>query len=275
MKLLLTLIACFATTIGCASWHGEADTASLERALPPPKREPGSAVLEIAFVSIGKHAEVEQLWRGIDQTLLSMELRHDWERNGMRIGRVQKTLDFESQLSRIRRRPEETASAMEATDVHSDLSHQSRRITCRVGKRYELPVRQPSPNQQTVLVRLGNETSGRTLARSQPLFALRATSADVHSIALSLRPEIQHGDMRQTWVGSDAALRLDNRRESWNLDELATEVRLEKGAILVVGGVDPPLGLGQLMFTGLTAEGDDDRVLMIIRVAELPELATP
>lgn len=274
MKLLLTLTVCCATTIGCASWHGEADTVSLERALPPPKREKNAAVLEIAFVSIGKHAEVEQLWQGTDQTLLPMELRHDWERNGMRIGKVQKTLDFEAQLSRVRRPPEVTASAMEATDVHSDLSHQSRRITCRVGKRYELPVRQPSPAQQTVLVRLGDETRGRTLARSQPLFALRATAADVHSIALSLRPEVQHGDMRQTWVGSDAALRLDNRRESWNLDELAAEVRLEKGAILVVGGVDPPLGLGQLMFTGVTAEGDDDRVLMIIRVAELPELSS-
>jgi hypothetical protein len=274
MKLLLTLIIGFATTLGCASWHGEADTMSLERALPPPKRETGSAILEIAFISIGKHAEVEQLWRETDQTLLPTELRHDWERNGMRIGKVQKTLDFENQLSRIRRQPEETASAMEATDVHSDLSHQSRRITCRVGKRYELPVRQPSPDQQTVLVRLGNETRGRTLARSQPLFALRATSADVHSIALSLRPEVQHGDMRQTWVGSDAALRLDNRRESWNLDELTTEVRLEKGAVLVVGGVDPPLGIGRLMFTGLTAEGDEDRVLMILRVAELPELTS-
>jgi hypothetical protein len=34
----------------------------------------------------------------------------------------------------------------------------------------------------------------------------------------------------------------------------------------------PPIGLGRMMFTGVTAEGDEDRVVMVIRVTELPEL---
>src|SRR5690606_24804191 len=164
------------------------------------------------------------------------------------------------------------ASVLEVAEVDSDLSHQARMITCRIGKRYELPVRQPSAGEQAVLVTLGGKTVGQTLSQAQPLFALRATAADVNSIKMSLRPEIQHGAMRQTWVGSDAALRIDNRRATWSLDELAAEIPLEKGGILVAGCIYPAFVLGQQMFTGATADGDDDQVLMVIRVADLPEL---
>jgi len=272
--LLLPLIAMTAA-LGCANWHSEAPSRALERGLPPPRRESGTAVLEIAFVSLKPAPHEVDLWQQVDQTVIPTDLRHEWERNGLRIGRVQKPADFSELLGKIRRRPDGADTAMEASDVLSDLSHQARRITCRIGKRYELPVRQPAPTEQTVLIRLREQTVGRTLSRAQPLFALRSTAVDPHSIRLSLRPEIQHGEMRQTWVGSDSALRLDSRRDSWNIDELATEVRLEKNSILIAGGFDPPRGLGQWMFTGLTAEGDDDRVVMVIRVAELPDQILP
>lgn len=270
----LSLVALVAT-LGCSSWHTDAPSLGLDRGLPPPRREAGTAVLEISFVSLKPPPDEVDLWKQIDQTDLPADLKREWERNGLRAGKVQKPLDFPELLGKIRRQSEGADVAMEATDVMSELSHRGRRITCRIGKRYELPVRQPSPTDQTVLVRLGDETVGRTLSRAQPLFALRATAVDPHSISLSLRPEVQHGEMRQTWVGSDSALRLDSRRDSWNLDPLTAEIRLEQGAILIVGGFDPPRGLGQMMFTGLTAEGDDDRVVMAIRVMELPERFLP
>jgi|GEM_PF-2539575 len=214
----------------------------------------------------------EDIWQRIDETVVAPEVRQALRRNGLRLGKVQGVADFNERLSRIRRNPGPTASVLEIAEVDSDLSHQARLITCRIGKRYELPVRQPSAGEQAVLVTLGGKTVGKTLSQAQPLFALRATAADVNSIRLSLRPEIQHGAARQTWVGSDAALRIDNRRASWSFEELVAEVPLEKGGILVAGCTYPAFGLGQQMFTGTTAEGDDDQVLMVIRVADLPEL---
>lgn len=257
---------------GCATWHNDSPPRSPAFSLPTPKREPGAAVLDIAFVSIDTRADIEKLWESIDQTVIPIDVRQGWELNGLRIGRVQKPIDFDQRLAAIRRKSEESHGAMEATDVLSDLSHEDRRITCRIGKRYELPVRQPATEDQSVLLRVGSDTVGRTLSRSQPLFAIRATAADIHSIQLTLCPAIQHGELKQTWVGSDAALRLDNRRESWNLDELLAQTRLDQGSILVVGSIMPPIGLGRMMFTGVTAEGDEDRVVMVIRVTELPEL---
>ncbi len=214
----------------------------------------------------------EDIWQWIDETVVAPEVRQALRRNGLRLGKVQGAADFNERLNRIRRNPGPTTSVLEIAEVESDLSHQARLITCRTGKRYELPVRQPSAGEQAVLVTLGGKTIGQTLSQPQPLFALRATAADVNLIRLSLRPEIQHGAARQTWVGSDAALRIDNRRASWTFEELAAEVPLEKGGILVAGCTYPAFGLGQQMFTGTTADGDDDQVLMVIRVADLPEL---
>lgn len=344
-------------TSGCASWH-TSEEKQLSRALPAPRRHPGGAVLEVAFVSIqppkpvasdrsrrsrrdqteavqasteelvddaqisdveiadvvaddlaevqtfdlaslvasedseqteevadesptpeasvsaasAAGREQEDIWQWIDETVVVPEVRQALRRNGLRLGRVQGAASFTERLNRIRRNPGPTSDVLEIAEVESDLSHQARLITCRIGKRYELPVRQPSAGEQAVLVTLGGKTVGQTLSQAQPLFALRATAADVNSIRLLLRPEIQHGAARQTWVGSDAALRIDNRRASWTFEELAAEVPLEKGGILVAGCTYPAFGLGQQMFTGTTADGDDDQVLMVIRVADLPEL---
>lgn len=217
-------------------------------------------------------AEQEDIWRWIDESVVAPEVRHALRRNGLRIGKAQQVGDFTRRLDRIRRNQRPGANVLEIAEVQSDLSHQARRISCRIGKRYELPVRQPAAGDQAVLVTLAGQTLGQTLSQAQPLFALRATSADVHSIKLSLRPEIQHGAMRQTWVGSDAALRIDNRRDAWSFDELVAEIPLEKGGMLVAGCMTPAFGLGKHMFTGTTADGDVDQVLMVIRVADLPEL---
>ncbi len=258
---------------GCASWHSDRDPSSLAKALPAPRKPADGAVLEVSFVSILPDDSGDDIWESIDETVVPAEERRALRRNGLRIGKPHKVIDFQKRLERLRRRP--SSEAMETVDVQSELTHQSRRITFRVGKRYELPVRQPATEDRSVLVTLGDRPIGRTLSRMQPLFAIRATSIDVHAIRLSLRPEIQYGDLRQTWVGNDAALRMENRRESWVFDELATDVELEQGALLVAGSVTPAVGLGQHLFRGLTAEGDDDHVLMVIRVADLPRIATP
>jgi len=327
---------------GCATWHSDADLSKVTRGLPPPKKPPGGAVLDVAFVSIrpsaispasastpkpkpnrksGRPAKSDvddsadtassetsspdsspdvladtspdrsdskdpasssdpiaapvDIWRLLDETVVVPEVRATLRRNGIRFGKVQNVGDFHHQLQLIRQTPSPTSEVLEIADVQSDLSHQARRITCRIGKRYELPVRQPATQDQVVLIARGDSTVGQTLSHSQPLFALRASAADSRSVTLSLRPEIQHGAMRQTWVGSDAALRIENRRDAWVLEDLATEITLEKGGILVVGGIDPAFGLGKHMFTGTTAEGDTDQVLMVIRVVELPELLAP
>ena len=87
-----------------------------------------------------------------------------------------------------------------------------------------------------------------------------------------MQPEIQFGEMRQTWVSSDSALRIDSRRESWALEDLAFEMTVDAGATIVAGAVMPPFGLGEQMFTGKTADGDTDHVVVVLRIADLPDV---
>jgi hypothetical protein len=214
---------------------------------------------------------VIDIWKSIDETVVIPESRSALRRNGIRMGKAQRVADFSRQLEKIRVLPTESSEVLEVADVQSDLSHSARRITFRVGKRYELPVRQVSKDAQVMLVALGDQTLGQTLSQAQPLFAMRVASADARTVRLQLRPEVQHGAMLQTWVGNEAALRIENRREAWVLSELETDVSLEKGDVLVAGCRDPAFGLGKHLFTGTTAEGDSDQVLMIVKVVELPD----
>jgi len=287
--------------VGCARWHADVDLGRPPRGLPPPKRHPAGVVLETAFVSIRPattHVEllardggntdseaeatspsdqppVVDIWKFIDETVVVPEVRQALRRNGLRIGKAQMAGGFSEHLQQVRRTPSPTSEVLEVADVESDLSHQARQMTCRIGKRYELPVRQVATEDQVILMSLGNQTVGQTLSQTQPLFALRPVSADARSVRLSLKPEIQHGAMRQTWVGNDAALRIENRRDSIVIDDLEADFSLEKGSVLVAGCVEPAFGLGSHFFTGKTAEGDRDQVLLMIRVVELPEVIVP
>jgi len=295
----------FVGLLGCtsldSSWGDNSQTTLKPTGLPAPKLDAGSTILEVAFVSIviekptldpvstgNETGEllandetdrktvrdgVEEVWRWIDETAISPEARTTLNLNGLRAGRVHTQSEFERALNAIRRSSrDDAARLLDAAAVGSDISHASERIPCRMGRRIELPVRQPGSGDISTLVSIGGVTIGRTLNTPQPLFAITLQPNDSSGIRLRMQPEIQFGAMRQTWVGSDSALRIDSRRESWVMDELAFELAVAAGGTVVVGASHPSLGLGEQMFTGTTADGEVDHVLAVVRVAQLPDI---
>ncbi len=269
---------------GCASWHNETPMLRSAGGLPMAKPGGGAAVLEVTFVPLAPERPItgndptesaqtaEDLWHWVDETAIAPEVRAELRRNGLRLGRVHSESEFLRQLGLQRRAENEAERLLSSADVASEVTRRSRRIPCDMGKRYELPVRQPSPGTHATLVSLGGQTVGRSLENPQHLFALSILPSDIGSVRIRLQPEIQHGLMKQTWVSSDSALRIDNRRDSWQLRELALELPLAEGAMLVAGATTPPAGLGSDMFLGTTATGDVDRVVMVLRVASLPKV---
>jgi len=287
--------------IGCAAFKSDwtDDTATTKNPvnLIAPKIDAGSVGLDVSFVSVVVdkqpladrdlptdaktpsvnptvvRSDVDEVWRWIDETAIEPKVRAGLRLNGLRVGRVHTQSEFNRALAAIRRVPQDEAARLLASAaVGSDVFHASRRIPCRIGKRYELPVRQPSAGPVATLVSLGGRTIGKTLDAPQPMFAITMQPSDATSVRIKLQPEIQYGVMKQTWVSNDSALRIDNRRESWMMQELAFEVQAAAGGMLVVGAVLPPFGLGEQMFTGTTADGSVDHVLMLIRVADLPNM---
>ncbi len=269
---------------GCSSWHKESDHKPAF-GQPAAKATNGNAVLDVSFVSLRVSplptaddetaAPTADVWQAIDEMLIPAETRQRLRRNGLRAGKVITPNDFASQLQPFRAESTDTSSVLDATNIRSDLSHESKRITCRVGKRYELPVRQPTTDDRVVLVNRDGQTLGQTLPAAQPLFALRARTLDPRTVTLQLTPEIQHGPLRQTWVSNEMALRIEPQRDTWVMSELAFEIPLQQGEILVVGAAAPDFGLGSHFFTGLASEREPDRTIMIIRAHELPPILTP
>jgi hypothetical protein len=297
------IIAGFAVSmgVGCAAfksdWKDDVTTSNRPVQLVSPKIDSGSVGLDVSFVSIlaekspptqskrlagqpgatagetEARSGVEEVWRWIDETIIEPKVRAELRLNGLRVGRVHTHSEFGRALAEIRRLPQDQAAKLLASAaVGSDVTQASRRIPCRIGKRYELPVRQPAVGQVATLVSLGGQTIGKTLDAPQPMFAVTMQPSDTTSVRMKLQPEIQYGAMKQTWVSNDSALRIDNRRDSWSMPDLGFEVQAVAGAVLVIGAVMPPHGLGQQMFTGKTADGDTDHVLMLIHVADLPSM---
>jgi hypothetical protein len=154
-----------------------------------------------------------------------------------------------------------------------------------MGRRYELPIRDPVEGSRVTLVRINDETVGRMLNEPQCLFTLQATELTPDSrMHLRLRPEIQHGQMRQQFVGggSNSGLRIDQRRESWSLPSLDLDWLLGKNDLIVItmdqysnkidGSSVHQNGscLATQMFTGKNADRRDEQLVLLIRVKQLP-----
>ncbi len=265
--------------------------------LPALKADPGAVTFEVDFVSVLTDARpkdsetdlisdtgsqlspavqpnaIEEIWHCVDETVIAPEIRRELGSNGLRVGRVHTRSEFQRSLDLARRTPvDEAARFLDSAQVGSDLLHSSRKIPCRAGKKYELPVRNPVVGDVTTLVSLQGNAIGRTLANPQYQFSVFVQNPGASGVQVRLKPEILHGESRQTWVGSDSALRIDNRRESWEFDDLAIDLSLAYDDILVVGAKLPPVGLGAQMFTGKTADGAVDHVLMVIQLTDLPRL---
>ena len=293
---LLIAVLCASTITGCAmlksDWNDDASADRPPIRLASPKLDSDSVSLDVAFISIladeepAKPADsqqsaspklernaIDELWHWVDETAIAPEVRAALRLNGLRVGRVHTKSEFTRALNAVRRTPQDNAGRLlESAGVESNASQASRLIPCYLGKRTELPVNRPAPGEVATLVSLDGHTIGRTLASPQPLFAITIQSKDASSVRIRMQPEIQYGEMRQTWVSSDSAMRIDNRRDSWVMDQLAFELGAEQGGTIVAGASLPAYGLGEQMFTGQTADGYVDHVLVVIRVAELPNL---
>jgi hypothetical protein len=294
MNLSRPILAAFlsSTVAGCALFKSdwaENDRPTNVVGLSKPKQDSSTVSLDVAFISILADKSIkqtdpveagltstarstnEELWRWVDETAISPEVRSALRVNGLRVGRVHTLSEFNRALNAIRRVPQDEAAKLLAlAAIGSDVVQPARQVPCRFGKRIELPVRQPAVGEVATLVSLGGNTIGRTLQGPQPLFAVTLQPHDASGIRVRMQPEIQFGAMKQTWVGSDGGMRIENRRDSWSFDDLAFEVAAGEGDTIVAGAVMPARGLGEQMFTGQSADGDVDHAIVLIQVGELP-----
>ena len=123
------------------------------------------------------------------------------------------------------------------------------------------------------MIREGEEVLGKTMQNAQYVLALtcsRSTSPEL--IDLKIHPEIQHGDTVQKWVSSDTALRIDSRREVWQLERLNLNLNVQEGDLIVLAPTEPLRGIAKHMLTGTGSDHQNEQLILLIRVGQIPSV---
>ncbi len=281
---LLVICSLFAVG-GCAQWSNPTWSASStqddasKRVLPTLARRPDSVVVDTVVLRFPAHSdqELDAIWQTADETIIDLVGRQKLGRNGLRAGLLVGTLP---KLIRdaLNTSGDGVDDILEDTDLASDSDNLSRKLQCRAGRRKELQIRRESNRPVHVLTTLdGEHISGETYQKAAMIFDLRAIPHGNGQATIRLTPEIQHGEVRQTFVRSDFGVRPELRRDQRVWKELAIDVRLQRGHVLLVAGTQPSKSLGQAFFQTETADHSTERTILLVRLAEtqLDELFAP
>lgn len=272
--------------LGCADWEkrGVDFLSSTHEPVAEPTNQYASnrkrVVLGVEFVNLSAASAASSnessnasLWQYVDETLIDPSLRQTMIHNGIRVGFVSDEEAFRHQLGDDEIERDLVETFLAEASVATDLAHGSEKLPMRLGRRYELPLRQPLEGSHVAMLREDDQLIGKTLKNAQYVLALTGTrAATPERIQLQLHPEIQHGDTVQKWVSSDTALRIDSRREAWQLSPLNLELVVKEGDLIVIAPTQPLHGLAKHMLSGTGSDNQHEQLVLLIRVEQIPTL---
>ncbi len=274
---MLVVVAFAASIGGCASWKDDSSLDSILKSreknkIGSPQR---SIVLDVEFVNVDAEAvepdQAASLWQWVDETPIDVKLRQRFLSNGMRVGVVSNKERFRERLSTIAANHDVIDTFMATASVASDVSRGEKKIPMRIGRRYELPVRKPIEGSHVAMVRIDENTVGQTLENAQYLLAIHPLELTAQKqVHMRMRTEIQHGQMRQKWIGSDSAIRIDQRRETWSIPSLDLDINAREGDVIVIAPTWPITGLAKQMLSGVNADNKAEQIVLLIRVEQIP-----
>ncbi|WP_162006548.1 hypothetical protein [Roseimaritima sediminicola] len=273
---------------GCAQWK-EAPEPPTKRGLPAATVADEAAVLDVIFWPVpleipGALSEpigaadqtattvdpLDMLWREVDELAVPADTRQHLINNGLRAGRIE---HIEQWIERIGLPQPADASEqlMQQAAVSSEIAHSRHRIPFRNGQPQDFAIRQTAAGNQSVLVRSGSTSHGRSLEQPQFLLTVQTHPEPDSRVRVRTWPRIEHGPFRQSYVSNDQAIRMNSRRDSWPLHELAIELALDQNQTLIVAPARDAFGLGKQLLTDVGPDGSKERVVILIRLARKPQ----
>ena len=193
--------------------------------------------LEVIFVrcSADDRQLREAIWEHVDEQVIADERRRALNANGLRVGVVTGQL------------PAEFAERLVASSVDESMGDvagidptRSRRLLQLLpGRRSELVTATRLPHL-VLLEQCAGEVCGGTFHDATPLLALEATPAADGRVRLEAVPEIKHGPVEKSWAGEDGMFRLEAGQRRHRMDQLAVDITLPAGGLLLVGCAGDP-----------------------------------
>ena len=280
-RALLLLVTILLPGWGCAPWSSRSSQLDQEPLTKQPlQRAARTLEIETQFVQIrfdpAKPDQLQSIWQWVDETAISAEKRSLLARNGLRVGRVVQRDRLEARVEEFRSEapPDVIDQFLASAAVASHQSEGTDRIPLRIGKRKELPVRSPIEGEQVVLFHDGEHLVGETLRDPQFLFAISAERGMTpRTLRLRLRPEVQHGEMEQSYVAGGAAMRIDVRRPSWSFTPLEFDLPSGEGDLFVVTETASRRGIGRQMLGGKNVDQLEQQTLILLRIVHVPTSA--
>jgi hypothetical protein len=208
-------------------------------------------------------APVEDIWRLLGTTNVPYEKRALWEANDLRLG------------------DGAHLAADRLNDLAAETSDRTARVnTLQILENMDLAV--AAGGERDLLEVLWTDAvgraSGREFVKALPQFRLvcRTDPQDAEAVRVALVPEVLYGPEELRWVRTDTGAVQRMMRASCVLSDLAAEVRLAPGRILVIGGRHTSdLSPGGVLF--LERRGPDAWIQTVVltvervRPGEVPE----
>jgi len=234
---------------------------------------PDSVALEIFQVRVPAtdHALDAQLWQAVDEQRLDIDVRHELIRNGFRAGVLGGTVpDSLAKYLKLKSEMPDTQAARLITGQSADPT-----VTRRIVQlsRSELATIQVTDlrNKLNVLMNDAGGLRGRSYKQVQAVYSMRAEAVAGQRVVLRLTPELQHGELRNRYAGSDQGIFLVTpSRERELYDQLELNVEMAAGEILVVGGLPDASGSLGHAFHAENRRGPAELKLVLVRLVEVP-----
>lgn len=240
--------------------------------LRPLQMAPEVTVLEVFFVrcAVDDVRANETLWSDVDEQPLPAEVRRALMRNGFRVGLIGNQIPSAlSQLMELTDKPPPSGALLESRSVNLEEAPKvvRRYLQVRPGKRQEIVV-SGIYDELPVLLAEGGQLCGRTYQRAQALYGMKAFNERDGRVRVELTPELHHGEPTQRWVSSSGVLRVQTGRERRVFDDLAVQVTLAPGQMLVISRLPNRSGSVGHHFFSEKLEGPLEQKLLLLRVAQ-------
>jgi hypothetical protein len=258
---------------GCQSVLDKPPEAGFEQLLRPVTTSADSVALEIfhARVPLEQNDDADAVWNQIDEQCFSADLRGRLVANGLRAGVVGGTLPAElARLLELRSDIAE-ASTERVITAGTAVPQVTRRVV-QVNRREPTSIQASEVRAEAdVLFVEGERLRAQTYRQVEAIYSLRAEAVDGERVRVQLIPELDHGELRTRYAGSDQGIFLMTpSREREVFDELCMEATLLPGEVLVLGCLpDSKASLGGVFHTA-SATGREERKFILVRLLEAP-----
>ncbi len=234
--------------------------------------------LQADFRHVGTQDLDESLWQHVDETAFPPKVREAWLANGFRIGLIA-TPDAlpETAEDNVASGDDPINRLLSTAGVLGRSPSGIETIPLRPSQRHELPISTVLDGSHVVLAQENGKLTGRSLDSPQMSLSLTPTlGPGPGQVTLEIRPEIQHGSVQQRFISSEAATRLATGRSTWELPEMNLSWAANPHLTLLIAPVhqpdenEPTFGLARQMLRDADHMQDDQHVMLLLRINDLP-----